>query len=584
MLWLLHLLLALAAVPLQFSVQRGDTQHEISGQQKLVKGAYFESIGKRDGSALVRLRNEHTFYVSDLDINGQKVGVMVDTGSADLWVPSKLVKCLEVGSPDQTTNTCTDYGSYATGDLDLWKKNDTAPPFDIKYADDTEALGVWGRDTIDFDGTKVESLLFAVVNQTLLNIGVLGIGLPGLELTNSRLLPGHSPYQYENLPVKLRNQGVIKRTVYSVFMDHAEAEHGTILFGAVDHAKYDGSLTRLPILNTRRDKFDEPAMLEVVVAGVEVSQGDDEVQISDNKYAALLDMGLTSLYFPTSLFKKFTGTLGAIDTNIGARVDCKYSELDVKVELDFSGTKIDFPLKDLLIPYDGKCFLGIFEQDTDFITIGDNMLRHAYWVYDYDNFEVSVAQTKFTSDTDVEEVDSPEVPGASTAEHYSSTSLLSNSEGSASSTITPTQAKAVKTDDSELSESGSEEDTTMTRTKTVLVTSDDDASATSDEQSETSESVSETGALESSSEASSEASEESSEASSKTTKSAASKSAAKTTKSEEKSQPKETDAATTMVSAEQSALAAGDHTPSTQQKAMAASVGVPSLLMLLLLI
>lgn len=439
---LLWATVAVAAVPLHFSVRRGDLSDDAT--QKLVNRAYFGEIttsSKRDDHVEIQLHNERTFYVSKLEIDGQKVEVLVDTGSADLWVPLGDVECHQ-------QLACTEYGLFSPEKLKLWKENTTAPAFEISYTDKSKLIGTWGHDDVTINGVEVKLLSFAVVNQTLSNVGVLGIGPPKLEVTNSLNQPGHRPYVYENLPVKLRNQGLIKRTVFSVYMDELDADQGTILFGAIDTAKFDDKLTRVPIVNTRRDKFDEPAMVDVVVNAVNLINGDDHIDILKNKYFALLDTGSTVSYFPKSLFNKLTNTLGAKQTLIGAQIDCKYKHSDVDIEVSFSGVTVKFPVSDLIVESTTSCYLGVFSQDLDSITLGDNMLRHVYLVYDYDNFEVALAQTKFSLDTSIDDVDLPEIPNAVTAKAYLETDVpKSATEDDASTTIVP-QAKAVSEDSS----------------------------------------------------------------------------------------------------------------------------------------
>ncbi|CAN3374699.1 hypothetical protein DIURU_002320 [Diutina rugosa] len=512
---LLWATVALAGVPLPFSVRRGDSNGDVA--QKSINRAYFSEgpSARRDGHVEIQLHNEKTFYVSELEISGQKVEVLVDTGSADLWVPSGDVDCHQQSS-------CTKYGSFSPEKSDSWKKNSTAPAFEISYTDKSKSIGTWGHDDVSVSGTTVKSLSFAVVNQTSSNVGVLGIGPPKLEVTNSANSPGHSPYVYENLPVKLRNQGLIKRTVFSVYMDASDADQGTILFGAIDSAKFDDKLTRVPIVNTRRDKFDEPAMVDVVVNGINIVNGDDTVEISKNKYYALLDTGSTVSYLPKSLYNKLTGTLGATQTSIGAQIDCKYRDSDVDIEVSFSGVSIKFPVSDLIVASTSSCYLGMFPQDLDSITLGDNMLRHVYLVYDYDNFEVALAQTKFTSDTSFDEVDSPEIPNAVTAKAYSETDVKGSvTEDNASTTIVP-QAKAVTDDSGSSSDSKSDSASETSSDASDSSQSSDSASSTDDSDSS---SASTTDDSSSTSDASSTSDGSSTDSLSKTTSSSSSASA-----------------------------------------------------------
>ncbi|KAI5904824.1 Candidapepsin-9, partial [Candida parapsilosis] len=89
------------------------------------------------------------------------------------------------------SNTCTSYGTFNTENSDSFVQNDT-DPFMISYADNSFAIGIWGHDTVRIGDLLVEDLSFAVANESSSDVGVLGIGLPGLEVTNDA-----SGYTYE---------------------------------------------------------------------------------------------------------------------------------------------------------------------------------------------------------------------------------------------------------------------------------------------------------------------------------------------------------------------------------------------------
>ena len=143
--------------------------------------------------------------------------------------------------------TCTYYGSFNTENSDSFVRNDTEA-FDISYADGTFASGIWGHDTVKIGNLSVKDLSFAVANQSSSDVGVLGIGLPGLEVTNDR-----GGYMYENLPLKMKSDGVIKKALYSLYLSDVDDETGSILFGAVDHAKYVQTLETLKLRNTYKE-------------------------------------------------------------------------------------------------------------------------------------------------------------------------------------------------------------------------------------------------------------------------------------------------------------------------------------------
>lgn len=510
---------------LDFGVLRGNNKRDLS----LFDEA--PAVVKRDGSAELELQNKQTFYLANLKVGSNKdeVGVLVDTGSSDLWMMSHDLTCeaesssssssskrdvivrpgkekseeetekgvennvkeqadvskttgetstktadvnqkawgfgdmsafttiFVTGSPDspgsggstgsskrtktaggKTTNTCTSYGSFNTGNSDSFSRNGSAPAFGISYADGTTAYGIWGTDDVSIGDVTVKDLSFAVANDTTSNVGVLGIGLPGLETTYSSNRVS-SPYMYENLPFKLKSQGTIEKAAYSVYLGEKNSKTGSILFGAVDSAKYTGDLKTVQIVNTLKGYYDNPIKLEIIVSGIKFNDSGSDIDITSNEYTAVLDTGSTYSYFPRSLLTKAGETLGGLySSSLGAYiVECVDSD-SYYFTINFSGAEITVPLSSLVTQYDtDKCFLSILEQTgDDYILFGDNVLRSAYLVYDLDDYEISLAQVKYTSDESISVISSS-VPNAQKASGYSSTALPSSAnEQDASQTAT----------------------------------------------------------------------------------------------------------------------------------------------------
>lgn len=328
------------------------------------------------------------------------------------------------GSDGDSTNTCTSYGSFSTGDSDTFKRNSSAPAFLIEYADGTTAEGFWGHDTVRIHNATVKDLSFAVANETSSNIGVLGIGLPGLETTFSS--GNLNNYQYENLPMKLKAQGIINKLVYSLYLGHDTHETGTILFGAVDHAKYSGTLRSLPIVNSHLSSFDEPLRLEINLTGLKLSGSGRNSTITDNGYAALLDTGSTLSYLPQALLERMADVLGlSYSSSLGGYImDCDVDD-STEVIFDFSGVTIKAPLSDFPIRASrSTCIFGILPQSStsNYVLLGDNFLRNAYVVYDLDDLTISLAQVNYTDDEDIDVISSS-IPSAEAVSSAATTAL-----------------------------------------------------------------------------------------------------------------------------------------------------------------
>ncbi|KAK6201190.1 aspartic peptidase domain-containing protein [Scheffersomyces amazonensis] len=526
-----------APFKLEFEVKRANSKRELRLQDE----NYDHSprlLAKRDGNGYVNMEisNQQTFYLASLKVgsNQDPVGVLVDTGSSDLWVMSHDLTCVQLdqsgnskrqtifeeldegenidvnclfskdfeieiendksnnvndiieveepeiindeiedinkrdtnnwwpfggiggsaipsgvsvytiyytggggnpgvggGYPTQTqglgtqgqaptTNTCTQYGSFNTGNSDTWQKNNTVD-FEIQYADNSEAFGVWGTDNVLVGSTNVTGLSLAVVNTTSSDVGVLGIGLPALEVTYANSV-GTSGYTYSNLPLRLKNLGITNINLYSIYLGRANDAGGNVLFGAIDRAKISGNLTTLPIINT--SGFNQAVRSQVVLNSVSFSNGQTNETLNANTYAAILDTGTTLSYFPTSLLQNLAAALGGSYSNsLGGYVVPCTTDPNAVVSFNFGGFVLNIPLGNLLLPGTSSvCILGILPQQETYLLLGDIVLRNAYWVYDLDNLQISVADVIFTDDEDIEVITST-IPGAIKAAGYSATSV-----------------------------------------------------------------------------------------------------------------------------------------------------------------
>ncbi|CUM64827.1 uncharacterized protein PRCAT00002442001 [Priceomyces carsonii] len=328
----------------------------------------------------------------------------------------------EIGYSTKYTSasTCTSFGSFNTANSDTYKRNNSAPDFSITYADYSNADGVWGSDDVEIGGQSLKSLVFAVANRTTSHISVLGIGLPQLEITNS-YLNGLDAYEYENLPMKLKSQGLINKVAYSLYLADAESKNGTVLFGAVDHAKYTGPLETVPIISTYSYEEDL-SRITIMLTSMTFDSGKEKTNINGG-YRALLDSGSTLTYFPPTLLYQIGSMLNGIwDLSmVTYRVNCTHDS-NVAFVFNFSGKTIRVPLSNLLIrSLEDYCYLGIIES-SEYLIFGDNFLRSAYIVYDLEDEEVSLAQAKYTDDEDIEIITSS-IPGVTRAAKYNSTTM-----------------------------------------------------------------------------------------------------------------------------------------------------------------
>mmetsp|Transcript_4922 Transcript_4922/g.5442 ORF Transcript_4922/g.5442 Transcript_4922/m.5442 type:complete len:432 (+) Transcript_4922:299-1594(+) len=374
-----------------------------------------------DGSYDISLGNEKSFYVSKLKIGTpeSEVSVLLDTGSSDLWVmSSKNPQCLDNGG----SIDCEQYGTYNETASSTFHDNNT--DFSIQYVDQTYAKGTWGTDTISLnEALKLENASFAVADDSDSNVGVFGIGFKGLE---------SNPEQYSNLPITMKEQGFIKKLAYSLYLTSAESETGSILFGAIDHAKYEGELATIDIgkvngeyayaqipltsvsVHVNSDVDSEPSGTTVPSTGssAKSSNNSSPQAISVNNSQVLLDSGTTLTYLQDSIIQE---VLKQADKSAsysslagGYIVSCSLRQPGNSMTFRFNDEKdIKVPFSNLVLqsgqdPNTGKaiCLFGVLPSED--IILGDNFLRSSYSVFNLDDKTISIAQLKQTNDEDIE--------------------------------------------------------------------------------------------------------------------------------------------------------------------------------------
>ena len=142
-----------------------------------------------------------------------------------MWIPDSNVICIPKWRGDKG-DFCKSAGSYSPASSRTSQNLNTR--FEIKYGDGSYAKGKLYKDTVGIGGVSVRDQLFANVWSTSARKGILGIGFQS-EATE---------FDYDNLPISLRNQGIIGKAAYS--LNSPEASTGQIIFGGIDKAKYSG--------------------------------------------------------------------------------------------------------------------------------------------------------------------------------------------------------------------------------------------------------------------------------------------------------------------------------------------------------
>ncbi|ODV61854.1 pepsin-like aspartic protease, partial [Ascoidea rubescens DSM 1968] len=350
-------------------------------------------IAKRDKYFTSTTYNQKSYYKIHLYLGtpAQKVGLLLDTGSSDLWVHSNIGEM----------NYSAELGLYNQAASSTWVKSKT--PFEISYFDTTFASGVYGNDIVRL-GTQsnfpqIKNMFMGLSQESNSSQAVMGIGL--------RNLVG-----YNNFPYRLKQSGYINKTLYSLYLNDTNSKTGSILFGAIDRSKVLDGLVTLPIVNPSSSKS-KPTHFYVKMTSLSIENNRAKKILSSNNPNAiapnsfvLLDSGTSLIHLP-NIPKKFKLSqsieLVNLDSSYFLYRECSDLESAFstkKLFFIFGKKVIDVHMLSLigqLSNEDGVsyCRLSIIGNDQNKSILGASFLRYAYVLYNLDDLEISLGQANF---------------------------------------------------------------------------------------------------------------------------------------------------------------------------------------------
>lgn len=326
-------------------------------------------------------QTNNTFYEVEIGFGTpvQKVRLLVDTGSSDTWVHSS-----EVYSNDTAV---AEYGVFNPNVSSTLK--DIKMNFMAQYNDGSLDLGFYVTDTLtigDSNKTATE-FQFAVVNNSSDKIGILGLG-PRENENTTKL--------YSNLPVYLKDKHIIDKARFSLVLDDASGQTGSIIFGStddnkyIDHSNKEGQLVShdLGLVNSKFTYY------AVEITGL--YRGDKKITFS-NTYSHF-DTGYPTIQMPSQIYD-YVGKL--LNVTFVKDLD-RYvfsCTRELKLTFGFGKQNITIPARNLatdvvLLNGTQKCLLGITRNSKSQFVFGDIFFKNIYTVFDLHDKKVLFAKAK----------------------------------------------------------------------------------------------------------------------------------------------------------------------------------------------
>jgi aspartyl protease len=338
----------------------------------------------------------------------QNVSLNLDLTSADTWVNAPSSEFCR-----NSTNGCALYGTYSANASSTYTFISSG--FNIPYDDPTTSVGDYITDTVWISrNASLRNFQFGVAYNSTNHNGILGLGFPIQEVQVSKL--GKQPYP--NLPQALANAGLINANAFSLWLNDRTPSGGSILFGGVDHDKYIGELRTIAFSPITK------ANAQYIVPVTDIQFNHMTVITGETRFA--LDPGYSLSYFPDNVTDVLYPMAGVTynSTSELAYIDCAQGNNQTTLDLTLSWPQLNVTLGQLVVPYDDPttgtkdCLFGILKASSNLsglFVIGQTILRSAYIVFDLDNNELSIAQTRFNvTTTNITEINSGinGVPGA----------------------------------------------------------------------------------------------------------------------------------------------------------------------------
>lgn len=362
-------------------------------------------VSKRYGvRGAISTRN--SLYTAQFKVGSRKDEVRVSLLSQlnELWFPHprcKSITFIEDHIERREWVECFEYGTFDPKNLSTFRLSNTS--FESWWNDDL-AEGYIGTDVVQF-GDKSLNITFGVGYRTD-TVGQLGLGFQHDSSAHSN---------FTSFGEMLVKNGYILRNAYSLQLGANNASEGVLMYGAVDHSKYDGTLQKIKMVNASTDgNFD--AIL-INFDGILYSDG-----WNFSNCAVILEITRPGLVLPFLVVKKIAELLHGYEwLDLGYRVPCFNLELTDVIRFYFSGVELQVPVRDLITQHMFNCWLSIEYISSGPYLLGQDILKSAYLVVDLEGREVALGQVNSTSnDENIEEIGST-VPLALEAPLYSYT-------------------------------------------------------------------------------------------------------------------------------------------------------------------
>ncbi|KAF9510842.1 hypothetical protein BS47DRAFT_1373240 [Hydnum rufescens UP504] len=288
-------------------------------------------------------------YYADITLGTppQKFSVILDTGSANLWVPSKSCTSMACMLHSQYESSMSSTSTTGSGSMQGIISNDNLVVGDItlkgvNFAEATQEPGtafVYGK----FDG-------------------ILGLAFNTIAVNN--IVP---PFY------SMISGGLLDEPIFSFRIGPSEQDGGEVVFGGIDPTHYTGDIEYFPV--SKKGYWE--IQLQRVALG--------NVTLDLKNAGAAVDTGTSLIMVPTSYAEALNAQIGAqANWNGQYAVDCDTVSTLPDVVFTFNDKPYPLSGSDYILSVQDSCISAFSPMDTanDLWIVGDVFLRRYFSVYD----------------------------------------------------------------------------------------------------------------------------------------------------------------------------------------------------------
>jgi len=300
----------------------------------------------------------------------QEFKVVLDTGSANLWVPS--TECSSIA--------CFLHAKYDHSKSSTYKPNGT--DFEIRYgsgslsgyvSQDTLTIGDLSVKHQDFaEATKEPGLAFAFGKFD----GILGLAYDTISV-NHMVPPFYN----------MLNQKLLDEPVFGFRLGSSEEDGGEMTFGGLDEKAFEGKMSYVPI---RRKGYWEVELEKI-------GFGEEELDLENT--GAAIDTGTSLIVMPTDIAEMLNKEIGATKSWNGQyTVPCDAISKLPELSFFFGGKEYALKGEDYVLNAGGTCISSFTGMDIPapigpLWIVGDTFLRKYYTAYDLGRNAVGFAKS-----------------------------------------------------------------------------------------------------------------------------------------------------------------------------------------------